>query len=60
MALAKTDNCFPTRFQIPLKDSFKFERSRYFRFQINEFYGKGGGLRFLKLDGSRLGICPQT
>ena len=41
---------------MPLKDSFKFKKSRIFKIQIDEFYGKGAGLEFLKLGGTRLGI----
>ena len=49
------DNCSLTVFRTPLKDLFKFKRSRFFKFQVNNFFGKGGGLQYLKLLGSRLG-----
>jgi hypothetical protein len=49
------DNCSMISFSIPMKDSFKFEKSRFFKYQVDSFYGKGGGLQFLKLLGTRLG-----
>ena len=51
------ENCSIISFPIPMKYSFKFEKSRFFKFQVDSFYGKGGGLQFLKLLGTRLGIA---
>ena len=52
-------NCSITSFHIPLKDSINYEKTRFFKLQVDSFYGNGGGLKFLKILGTRLGTVIE-
>ena len=41
---------------IPVEDFIYLKKLRFYKLQVHSFYGKGGGLQFLKLIGTRLGM----
>lgn len=56
IASHSAENCSLSSFPIPIEKSFSFEKQRFFKFQVDSFYGKGGGVQFLKLKGTRSGL----
>ena len=50
-----TENCSLSEFHIPLKKWFLFDKQRFFKFQVDSYFGKGGGLKYFQLEGTRSG-----
>jgi hypothetical protein len=51
-----SSNCSLSIFPMPAETIIYLEKLRFFKFQVESFYGKGGGLNFLRLNGTRLGL----
>ena len=39
-----------------MKKWFLFEKQRFFKFQVDSYFGKGGGLKYFQLEGTRSGV----
>ena len=49
------ENCSIEVFPIPPETLIYLDKLRFFKLQVDTFYGKGAGLRFLRFNGTRLG-----
>ena len=56
----KSDPCASDYFSIPVKDFIYLDKYQFYKFQVNSYSGTGGGLKFLKLHGTRLGLQKNT
>ena len=48
-------DCSTKTFAVPWKKLIYLEKYRFYKFRVKSFYGKGGGLQFIKFVGTRSG-----
>ena len=55
----RLQNCSLISLPVPVTDVIYLEKMQFYKFQVDSFHGKGGGLKYIEINGTRLGVPYQ-